>query len=750
MTFEETLSHFRNVKEVGRGEFAMSCPVCGDTKRHLYMKMDDDGKILMDCKHGCSFRDIVNASGLRTADFFPPKPQKPKWVFLRGHIYQDESGEPIGKKEIYDKGDGGKTAIWFRYENGRWLKGLNGLKMPPYHVQNLRKCKSVIIVEGEKDCETVEKMGFYATCSPNGAGGKTSWVKAHNRYFKGKQVIILMDNDKAGKEHGMSTAKSLYGTADAVRVIPSEMIYPELQHKGDISDIAKEIGLDETKRLLLETVKNAPEWIPEPEPETETPETKNIHAEPEILSMLEKLMPEQNYSWDDKGMGRLFAELFKQECRFNTTAKEWFHYNGKIWELDASSMQALQKAKFLSDALLIYAVSLQDERVKSEFVKFVSRYGQLKYRSTMINDARSEYPFSRADLDQNPDLFNCQNGTLNLRTGEFHPHRSEDMLSKISNAIYDKEAYAELFEDFVADIMMHDYDKINYLQKVLGYALTADTGMECCWFLYGATTRNGKGTLCETIAYMMGNTSGYAMTMNPETLARKQSKDSRQASGDIARLDGCRFLNCSEPPKGMLLDEALLKTLLGRDTITARHLHEREFEFIPQFKLFINTNHLPQVSDLSLFSSDRVYVIEFLKHYSQSERDMTLKSRLKEPECVSGILNWCLEGLRRFRIEGAVPPVAVQRSTGEYRNISDKIGKFIAECLQQNQENRITAKDAYEKFKDWCIQSGYGTESKKNFITEMKTRGFLYDREKDQMGDWRNNMIIIPAQSATI
>lgn len=750
MTLTEILTHFENVKDIGHGQFAVNCPACGDKHRHLYMT-EQTGKILMDCKHGCGFRDIVDASGLKTSDFFPEKPKKPKWVFLREHIYQNEQGQPIAKKEMYDKGGGDKTAVWYRYERGRWIKGLNGLKMPPYHVQNLRKTKSVILVEGEKDVETVEKMGFCASCSPNGAGGKSSWVKAHNKYFKGKQVVVLMDNDEKGKEHGMSTAGSLYKTADAVKLIPSETIYPELKHKGDISDIVQAVGLEEAKRLLIEAVRNTPEFVPEPEPEQPKSDNKNIeriHAEPELLNLLSELMPEQNYSWDDKGMGRLFAELFRQECRFNTTAKEWFHYDGKIWKLDASSMTALQKAKLLSDALLIYAANLQDERMKTDFVKFVSRYGQLKYRTTMINDARSEYPFSREDLDKNPDLFNCQNGTYNLKTGQFSPHKPEDMLAKISNVIYDPDADDELFDYFIRDIMMDDPDKMNYLQKVLGYALTADTGLECCWILYGATTRNGKGTLCETISYMLGGTSGYAMTMNPETLARKQNKDSRQASGDIARLDGCRFLNCSEPPKNMLLDEALLKTLLGRDTITARYLHEREFEFIPQFKLFINTNYLPQVTDLSLFSSDRVNVIEFLKHYSASERDNTLKNRLKEPECVSGMFNWCLHGLERFRKEGAVPPATVQSATSAYRNKSDKIGRFITECLQQDTERRVTAKFAYEEFQRWCSQSGYGTESKGNFMTEMKTRGLLYDREKDESGTWVRNLIIISANES--
>lgn len=62
--------------------------------------------------------------------------------------------------------------------------------------------------------------------------------------------------------------------------------------------------------------------------------------------------------------------------------------------------------------------------------------------------------------------------------------------------------------------------------------------------------------------HMLGGSSGYAMQMKPESLAQKQNNDSRQANGDIARLAGARFLNVSEPPKKMIFDAALLKTLL--------------------------------------------------------------------------------------------------------------------------------------------------------------------------------------------
>ncbi len=278
-------------------------------------------------------------------------------------------------------------------------------------------------------------------------------------------------------------------------------------------------------------------------------------------------------------------------------------------------MTAAKLAKAFSDSLLVYGAGLKDKRTKNEFLNFVVRYAQYRYRNTLLLDARSEMAFERDELDTDGDLFNCLNGTLNLKTLEFCEHSPDDLLSRCSNVIYDQAASSETFVRFIRQIMCEDADKIDYLQKILGYSLTADTALECCWFWFGSTTRNGKSTLAETIAYLMGGTSGYAANAMPETLARKRDKDSRQASGDIARLSSARFLNVSEPPKSMLLDEQLLKQLLGRDRITARFLHEGEFEFIPKFKLHLNCNYLPVVSDLTLFQSNRIHVITFDRHF---------------------------------------------------------------------------------------------------------------------------------------
>lgn len=464
----------------------------------------------------------------------------------------------------------------------------------------------------------------------------------------------------------------------------------------------------------------------------------NINSK--IVERLAEIEPHKNFALNDKGSGELFAHIYRNECRYNTTAKEWYFYNGKVWVMDESGMHALKKAKELADALYVYLTTIEDEQQRKIYSEYVCKLGQLRYREIMIKDSRDINCVSQADFDKDLDLFNCQNGTLNLITHEFRPHNPDDLLSKISNVVHDPNVKSVEWENFINQIMQGDKEKIKYLQKILGYSLTAKTELETCFILYGASTRNGKSTLIETMLYMLGNAAGYGMTMQPQSLAQKQNKDSRQANGDIARLNNCRFLNASEPPKRMNIDAGLLKSLLGRDSITARHLHEREFEFIPHFKLFVNTNFLPLITDDTLFSSGRINVITFDKHFEPHEQDKNLKNRLTSIANISGIFNWCLEGLLNYYCEGAEPPNCVNAATAEYRQNSDKLGNFIGECLIKTEKNS-KALDVYNKYKQWCDANGFGCENKSNFFDELRGKN-IFNQRGTVNGVSVNNIVI--------
>lgn len=330
----------------------------------------------------------------------------------------------------------------------------------------------------------------------------------------------------------------------------------------------------------------------------------------------------------------------------------------------------------------------------------------------------SELPISNAELDSKKNLINLTNGTFNLDTYTLQPHCSDDLISMVANVEFNQNASHEQFAKFLKEIFEDNTDKINYLQRVLGYSLTSSTKEDTMFILYGESTRNGKTTLIETLLEMSGD---YGKQATPETFAVKNFVDSRAASGDLARLRCARIVNSSELPKEMVLDSAKLKTLTGGDTITVRNLYTNEFEYKPEFKIFLTTNHLPQITDDTIWQSHRVKVISFNRHFSQEEQDKNLKAKLCQKDVLSGIFNWCIEGLKAYRAEGLNPPTCILSDNEKYQKGCDYISLFLSECFEKT-ENSTKLNDVYQVYLKWNRKYNYVPEGKAKLNEKLKQR----------------------------
>lgn len=388
-------------------------------------------------------------------------------------------------------------------------------------------------------------------------------------------------------------------------------------------------------------------------------------------------------------------------------------------------MEARRSQRILTDALLRYAGQTvwTDEKQREAYYKYIFSLRNQRNKKAMLEDAKDRFYFSDEELDRDIYILNVQNGVLDLSGSEpvFMKHNPDLLLSKVCNASYNPDADCSLWKKTINEVFQENQELIRYFQKLLGRGLTGEVDEEECYIFYGASTRNGKSTLLETYSYMLGN---YAVAMKVESLAQGSHSDGRTQSGDIARLKGSRFCVASEPDKGMIFDAGLLKSMIGRDTIVCRRMHESEFEYQAQFKLVFNCNHLPKVTDTTLFKSDRIRVLPFSRHFTEEERDKRLKDKLKRKSEISGLLNWCIEGLKLYRIEGMKPPKEVISSTDDYEQRSDKLGCFISEMLEESGKNS-KAGEIYEIFSKWCNDGGFGTESKSTFFSEMKARGIF-------------------------
>ena len=304
-----------------------------------------------------------------------------------------------------------------------------------------------------------------------------------------------------------------------------------------------------------------------------------------VTLTLEEMQPHTNprYQRDEIGIGYAFADYFKPIARFDRERGIWYVFDGKVWQPDENALAVAELAKRLADRLYTFALQIKDEDTRNRYIKRVQKLQMRKNRRTMIEDAKSVYPVPHSVFDRNTDLFNCQNGTLNLTTGEFKPHDPADFLTLMSGITYDPDATCDRWTQFISEVMCSDADLAVYLQKALGYALTGDTSLECLFILYGATSRNGKGTTMETFLRIMGD---YGKTSNPEMLSTKFGNTNASGpSEEIARLAGVRFVNISEPEKKITFNAALVKRMTGNDTLNARFLHENSFDFKPSAPL---------------------------------------------------------------------------------------------------------------------------------------------------------------------
>jgi 5S rRNA maturation endonuclease (ribonuclease M5) len=226
----ECYQHFvRALEEKGcREGRQFLCPAHDDHRPSLSVAEGDDGRVLLKCHAGCVPEDIVAALGLSMSDLFDEHGGRPTTMPLVTYPYEDENGtlkyescrfEP--KRFCMRRPDG----------NGGRICDLRGVQLILYKLPDLlsRQDETVYIVEGEKDVDRLHGLGLLATTNPLGAG---RWRDAFSEVLRSRVVVVIPDNDEAGRKHAEQVARSLVGVAVSIKILE----LPDLQEKGDVSD----------------------------------------------------------------------------------------------------------------------------------------------------------------------------------------------------------------------------------------------------------------------------------------------------------------------------------------------------------------------------------------------------------------------------------------------------------------------------------------------------------------------------------
>lgn len=419
----------------------------------------------------------------------------------------------------------------------------------------------------------------------------------------------------------------------------------------------------------------------------------------------------------DVGNAERFVAMFKDQVKYCTIYKKWFIWNGKLWEQDDTGKIITYAIECVRN--IIHDADLLPDGDKRKALIQHSLKSESNGRLKALLDIASGMPaitVRSEDLDQNPWLLNCQNGTINLRTGKLQEHNPKDYITRICTAEYDPECTIPLWTQLMEKITSSDQEYMRYIQKALGYSLTGDISEQAIFLLYG-TGSNGKSTMLNIFAALLG---GYAQSTSSDTFMQKKNES---VNNDIARLKGARFVSAIEMEEGKRMAESLIKSMTGGDKLVTRFLYGEFFEYIPQFKVFLAVNHKPMIKDTTNSIWRRIKIMEFTNTFTEQERDKNFPAKIMAKE-LPGILAWAVQGCLLWQQEGIMAPDIVAAATREYREEMDSFSHFFNECCVVKENARVTNKMLRAKYDEWCKENGEWALTQKPFSQKLLERGY--------------------------
>lgn len=431
-------------------------------------------------------------------------------------------------------------------------------------------------------------------------------------------------------------------------------------------------------------------------------------------------------SWDDTGNADRFMDHYGELVKYSFTDKDWMVYNGSYWESDDTGQVHSLVDQVVSgmkhEKLVIPADSdLTEDKAMKEFQKHIKHSRSNSGKKAMIDEIKHRVPVLHGEFDSDKTLLNVANGYVDLTSGILHEHDISKMFSRQTRIEYTDTIDAPEWEQFLNQIFDSNRELIDYVQKAVGYSLTGSTKEQVMFILYG-NGRNGKSIFIDTIADALGN---YARSMQADSIMIKQN--SSAANSDIARLEGARLVTSSEPNDGLRLDEGLVKQLTGGDTVTARYLYGKEFEF----KLWLATNHKPIIRGTDDGIWRRLMLVPFAVKIPDNRVDKDLKYKLQREEV--GILNWAVEGALKWQREGLQAPASVREASRTYRNEMDVTSEFMDECCVVGDHEMVRAGELYQRYKHWATDNSQYLMNSTKFGKEM---GKKFEKKHDMQGTY--------------
>lgn len=401
----------------------------------------------------------------------------------------------------------------------------------------------------------------------------------------------------------------------------------------------------------------------------------------------------------------------------------WLHYDGCKWTAETAEAKVDRAIVKTLEERVKAALQTGNMEAYSTLIKFcIPNKGKVQGCKYML---QSKVSVSHEEFDRDPDLLNCKNGIVNLRTGKLTPHDYNQRFTYCVTVDYIPDADHTMWDEWLIDGLGGSFEAYKYIQIAVGYSLTGHTSEEILFYLYGPP-RSGKGTFTETWLAILG--VPLAKEVDFGTFTAKRTGDSQNF--DLAPLRPCRFVAASESNAYERFNEAKVKALTGGNEVYCAFKHRDHFSYRPQFKIWLSSNQPVNADPDDDAVWGRVRVLTFPNSHLGDE-DKSLKHNMKTEKAMQGALAWGVKGaMEWYRLgQKGMPEIAESKEIKEtHRNDLDSTQTFIDECCLVGDTYFVAQDRLFPNYENWCIQNGVEPKKKKGLTQSLKKKGFNDDR----------------------
>lgn len=679
------LDRLDKVKKQGNGYMAC-CPAHEDRNPSLSINQSDDGTVMLKCHAGCEFNAIVSALGMEPSDLFPAKeayvPAAKKPRISKVYDYVDATGEMVFQSVRYEPKD-----FRGRQPNGsggcHWH--MRGVKRVLYHlpavIEAAKDGGRVYVVEGEKDADSLVKLGLCATTVIGGAIQRPEqWHDQYTKALEGADVVIIADNDNPGKQH----ATILHG------IIGGKVVMFE-----DVKDASDWIAAGGTAVELDKIADNAPAWkFAVPDEEDKRAETSADNGKKGGRKTI-----------DYADLANRFVEEFATDFNGKTTLR-WWHgswctFNGRGWDdISFREVESLVSTflRACEDVHGGVSRNLIGSVISNMWAQDLCglRYDVKKPSWLDTNESAENWiAFANGKAVNVLDLAN------GIDPDQCTRDVSPDFFSNnFVDYDFDLEGTCPKFHAYLERVLP-DPEERQLACELLGLLVSDETRYEVFFQLYG-NGENGKTVLLDVLTALVGQ-QNVSFVQLGELASRFQGFPLAES-----KLNVCGELQTDMGRGTYAAIEGQFKHAVSGGQIEVERKGADKYSAKCTARFVMSSNSLPSFVDKSNGIWRRLRILDFPVQITADERDASLADKIIKTE-LPGVLLWAIGGLGCILHQGGVLESKKSATMKEkHRASCDHEKTFLDESYEKGKSgNYVDAGNLYESYKNWMGENGY-------------------------------------------